>query len=438
MISKQRLKKAYDEFLKSHELPPSVCFAPYINMDLDQGGGILPCFRSKTWAGNWKENGPIEDYNHPEFQKIRDDLFNGVWNSNCKGCANREQHNLHSIRYEFFKILKSNFNEQQIQSIVDHIKKDHKKYNIDHITGIEIRPHNNCNLECMHCNGFSSSKWQATTKKNLEVLTGPDEMNILFDFYHEGDSIDVAKWLNVNNPDALSDFFKQAKNLKDIHFTGGEPIMDKTHEKWLDIIPNKSEINLGYHSNLQHKLYNKLFDKWKQFKHVQIYNSWDACKRLYPYFRFHGEFSALTDNLEAIRLSFEGKKMLKLRGTLTVNFFSLFDFKDHLEMWSKFNMDPHHSFVEHTHPISLCWLPVELRDNLLVEARQYLEDPQYESIKSTVSIMLDDIEDFANQHRDHVDYIPPRTVRYINTLDKIRNTNIIEVCPELTKYFQGE
>ena len=435
MMNKKQLKIKHDEFLKQNNLPSTLCFAPYLNLDLDQGGGILACFRSKEWSGNWKDNGPIKDYNNETFQKLRDDLYNGTLPKNCSGCANREKHNLHSTRYEYFDTLMSIGDDKKIQQIIDHIKTDHKKFKIDHIRSVEIRPHNHCNLECMHCNGFSSSKWQATTKKNKDTLV--NNFDYLFEEYHQGENdIDISKWISVNNPDALRSFFQEAHNIEDVHFTGGEPIMDKTHEEWLNLISVKEKINLGYHSNLQHRLYNKLFDIWKQFKSVEIYNSWDACERLYPYFRYHGKFSALIDNLEAIRKSFEGKNILKLRGTLTVNFFSLFDFNDHLEMWSKFNMDPHYSFVEHTHPISLCWLPVELRDNLLMEARQYLEDPQYESIKGAVSNMLDDIEDFTNQYREHTDYIPKNTINYIKTLDKIRQTDVHEVCPELSKYFK--
>lgn len=438
MLKNKKLKEAHDRFLKLHNLPEKTCFAPYINLDLDQGGGILPCFRSKEWSGNWKQNGPISDYNNETFQQLRDDLHNNKFPPNCVVCANREEKNMHSIRYEFFAMLMDNNSKEEVLDIVDHIKTDHKKFKTEHITSLEIRPHNHCNLECMHCNGFSSTKWQATTKKNYDLLSEDKNFSELFVEYHEGEDVNIDKWISVNNPDSLKDFFNQAKNIKDVHFTGGEPIMDKTHEKWLNLIENKSEINLGYHSNLQHKLYNKLFDIWKQFKHIEIYNSWDACERLYPYFRYHGNFTALTNNLQAIKDSFKNKKILKLRGTLTVNFFSLFDFKDHIDMWTKFDMEPHHSYVEHTHPISLCWLPVELRDKLFEEATYHANEIENQDTKQIVLDMIDEIRDFANQKNDHYDYIPERTKKFILTMDKIRNTNIIEVCPELTKYFQGE
>lgn len=414
--------KTHNDFLKSHGLPETVCFAPYMNMDLDQTGSMLTCYRAKTTVGNWKQGKASVQYNHADFAQIRKDLYEGKANSNCAVCQNRESKGLHSIRYNF---TKDAHDSDIFEQIVENIKKDYTQARLEDLLFVEVRPHNICNLECMHCNQVSSSKWTSTVKHNPQLKQEYDSV-----FAGHEDIIDNNPYVSVNDPSKLEELFEQAPNITKVHFTGGEPLMDKTHPEWLRIIPNKHNINLSYHSNLQHKLYKNLFRFWGWFKSVKIYNSWDACERLYPYFRYRGKFSALEQNLQAIK---DVDRNIELRGTLTVNLFSLFDFEDHVRLWQQYNMEPHHSFVEHTHPMSIVYLPQDLKKKLLQDAFNIASTIEDAQLKKQVIELVHSVMQFANQHKEQ--QLNNNTKDYILQLDSIRNTNIKEVCPELTEYF---
>lgn len=417
--------KTHKQFLKSKGLPETVCFAPYMNMDLDQTGEMLTCFRGKQMIGNWKNKDITTQYNHQDFVQIRKDLFEGRNNKNCSVCQNREEKGLQSIRYNF---TKDAYNSSIFDQIVEHIKKDHTKARLEDLLFVEVRPHNLCNLECMHCNQLSSSKWTRTVKQN------PDLKDLYGSVFggHE-DVVDNNPHISIGDPACLEKLFKEAPNLTKVHFTGGEPLLDKTHDSWLRIIPNKKNVNLSYHSNLQHKLYKKLFRYWGWFKSVKIYNSWDACERLYPYFRYRGEFDSLEENLQSIKDSCNN---VELRGTLTVNLFSLFDFHDHIRLWGKYNMKPHYSFVEHTHPMSIVYLPKDIKVTLLDKAYECAATIESNIMKDEVVKMINEIEKFANQF--DYKHLNNKTREYILHLDRIRNTDINEVCPELREYFKGD
>lgn len=391
-----------------------------MNMDLDQTGSMLTCYRGKTTFANWKKGNAHLEFNHSSIKQIRKDLFNGTPNSNCAVCQNREQKGLHSIRYNF---TKDSLDSGMFDKLVADIKQDPITVSLDNLLFVEVRAHNVCNLECMHCNQISSSRWTHTVKhnptlKNFDVFAG-----------HE-DAVDNNSYISKNSPEDLAPLFANATNLAKVHFTGGEPLLDKTHQEWLDIVPNKQSINLGYHSNLQHKLYTKLFSTWNKFKSVLIYNSWDTCRRLYPYFRYGGQFDSMITNLDNIKTHTDN---VELKGTLTVNLFSLFDFQDHIDMWTKYDMEPHHSFVEHTHPMSLAHLPSKLKKKLIADAFAQASHIENKNIKKSVSHMLQDILEFSSQHDDKTLNI--NTKNYISELDRIRKTNIKEICPELAEYF---
>jgi len=417
--------QTHNEFLKSYGLPETVCFAPYMNLDLDQTGSMLTCYRGKTTAGNWKQGETSKQYNHKDFVDIRKDLYEGKSNKNCAVCQNRESKGLHSIRYKF---TKDAYNSNIFDQIVENIKKDHTQSNLEDLLFVEIRPHNVCNLECMHCNQVSSSKWASTVKHNPRLKIDYESV-----FAGHEEIIDNNPYVGVNDPRKLKELFDKAPNIKRVHFTGGEPLLDKTHDEWLQIIPNKKNINLGYHSNLQHKLYTRLFNLWSEFNNVMIYNSWDACERLYPYFRYRGEFKALEHNLNAIK---NVCKNVELRGTLTVNLFSLFDFEDHIRLWEYYNMDPHHSFVEHTHPMSVVYLPQPLKEHLIKNAFEKVELIKETTLKEKVKEIIKSIALFADQYKQ--EQLNTNTSKYILELDSIRKTNILEVCPELKKYIKED
>ena len=72
------------ERLKKHGInTDTFCFAPYVNVDLDQSGEVYSCYRGKDPLSNWKELPLDVEFNNENYRNLRQGLFNGQKSSNC-------------------------------------------------------------------------------------------------------------------------------------------------------------------------------------------------------------------------------------------------------------------------------------------------------------------------------------------------------------------
>ena len=134
-------------FLDKHELPSTFCFAPYVNVDLDQSGNIRPCFRSSDQGlGDWKTKNIIDEYNN-EFKDLRKKLFTGKQHHNCSQCYSREMADLLILR-KFTETVRTSGID--VNKMVSDIKENPYSLDPENLLSVEIRVSNICNLECIN------------------------------------------------------------------------------------------------------------------------------------------------------------------------------------------------------------------------------------------------------------------------------------------------
>jgi len=127
-----------------------------------------------------------------------------------------------------------------------------------------------CNLACVICGPHYSSTW----KKELN-------------FPIESRGITNSLWKELDT-----------SKLKMIHFNGGEPLLNKEHMRFLENIPNKSQVHLNYNTNGTILPSRKLLTLWEQFKLVQLDFSIDDIGERFEYQRFPAKWSEVTKNLQ--------------------------------------------------------------------------------------------------------------------------------------------
>lgn len=128
-----------------------------------------------------------------------------------------------------------------------------------------------CNLQCVICGPHNSSAWK-------QELNWPKEIKKV---------VTNQFWDQLN-----------LDRLKFIHFNGGEPLLSKEHVKFLQVIPNKSQVHINYNTNATIRPNKELSDLWAQFKLVQLDFSIDDVEDRFEYQRYPARWQQVTENLQ--------------------------------------------------------------------------------------------------------------------------------------------
>lgn len=157
-------------------------------------------------------------------------------------------------------------------------------------TRFEVKLGNLCNLACRICDPLSSSKWvKELSEQNLISAS---------DFAHcKSKKIWTA-------PTSRNDVLRMLPRLKQLHFTGGEPLIEKEH---IDIVQMAietgaaSDIDLIYNSN------GTVFDEkivkyWMDFRYVTLNLSIDDVGPRYEYERYGAQWDKVKENLKKYRI----------------------------------------------------------------------------------------------------------------------------------------
>ncbi len=227
------------------------CMAPYRNAYI-QNGVVRPC----CWYDKTKLNNKVDSlsqagdiFHSDEFDFVRK-TPNG-----CATCVMHEEQGGTSHRMLWNK--REQGNEVQLESL-------------------EIYMGNLCNLACVTCNSYNSSKWIAEEQKAFGKS-----------FTNKQDEIDIE----------LTYFL--VKNLKRVKLHGGEVTIMPQHIKLLQQL-----IDFGVAENitLVYVVNNtvdptQFKDYWNKFKDIEFICSVDGVGKVSDYIRYHSNWSTLDTNI---------------------------------------------------------------------------------------------------------------------------------------------
>lgn len=227
------------------------CSTLFNHQMVDATGRIKPCCRFNEKDRDKKNNIntiSIHDSFNGEFMSnLRHMSLNNQRISGCSRCYEEQDNNKVSLR--------TRINTSQTGRLTEDDILDPK------ITYLEFSISNDCNLMCRMCDSRFSFK--------------------LFDeelqFY--GTTFSKDRKTRID----MSSIYDICKDLRDIKFTGGEPLMIKEHWELLEYC-----ISMGYAKNimLNYSTNCTIFPKekirtiWKEFKHIDIALSLDSIEKV--------------------------------------------------------------------------------------------------------------------------------------------------------------
>jgi len=360
------------------------CLAPWHALSIRFNGDVVPdCVYTGRHGNLLKETLP-EIFDHIGLQVTRDIITKGDLPGNCIQCIEKEKVNGHSRRIFFEQVLNPMIKEES--------------KNKNDIYFLEFNMSNLCNLKCRMCSGVNSTAW---IKEDLKLSKSP------IDFMRPINNPEFGyRNVPIEIVDRLFEYPEYFKNLQYVNIKGGEPYMEPANKKIMErLISLDLAKNITLDISTNGTVVDEEFDDLAlQFKETKWHISIEGTGKLYEYIR-GGEnfpFEQLVENLE----HFNKMDRVIFAGTvMTYNVCHLNDIRTWFDGIKKNNYELYLNNVVTT-PSYLC--PTILPSNIL-KGTNYTE-----------------ITDHANLQK---------FIDFTNALDGIRNTNVLDVCPELESLF---
>lgn len=363
------------------------CYAPWHALSIRFNGDVVPDCVYTGRHGNLLTETLPEILNHIGLQQTRDSILQGVLPKNCNQCTNKERISNHSRRIFFENTL-----NPLILKTYDYSKP------VDDIYFLEFNMSNVCNLKCRMCSGVNSSAW---IKEDIKLSQNKFFMRPIDNEEFGYRTVPITI---IDNLFAHSKYFK---NLQYVNIKGGEPYLEPTNKiimKYLIDMGIAKNITLDISTN--GTILDNEFDELAlQFKETKWHISIEGVGTMYEYIRGGDNFTfeQLQENIKVFekfdRVIFAGTVMAYNVCHLTEirEWFNTIK-KDHFELYLS-------NVVTTPAYLNPCLLPQDI-----LEHTGFNHD-------STVANEL------------------TAFIEYTNSVDLIRGTDVLTVCPELERFF---
>jgi radical SAM protein with 4Fe4S-binding SPASM domain len=259
--------------LENDNFPEHFCSLPWLQIHTEPDGKVMPCcyysHNHQHQLGNWNDNKITDIFHGDQWNKLRKDFLEGKKPDSCSRCWKEEDSGIDSMRNIFNKRYRdypdhTNFNGyNKFKDIVEQTNADGSVKNIK-LGTIDIIFNSLCNFKCRSCGPGLSTSWAVEVMK----MGLPVKASLLTNTKIPHMTTDLIDMVNM------------CDEYTEIHFSGGEPMMQEEHYEFLQLLIDmgKTNIKIRYNTNLsvyELKHYNafKLLDK---FYNVFIIGSIDA------------------------------------------------------------------------------------------------------------------------------------------------------------------
>lgn len=328
-LDKQTLDN-YNKLRQEYDLSRSVntvspCLAPFNNIYFTTEGNAAPCWLLVGHMDKWSKDKSIDDiWNGEKFKTIRENLKNGDFSSQCRICKQKIESETWplAIAYDGFTVK-------------------------DRPTLLELELSNQCNLECVMCEGRLSSG----IRKNR------DKLPPLPQIYDETFLQQIREYI---------------PQLEEIRFNGGEPFAQQIV---YDICMIANEINPSLKINIATNgtVYNKRVREMMDKCNLHLNISIDSLqKQNYESIRINGNFDELMDNFQIFRKYSKdnNRNLCVMVNPMRSNWIEMPDFvrfatKNDVFLW--------YNTIHHPEHLSLWSLPSSELSHILETLRYQLE-----------------------------------------------------------------
>ena len=261
-----KINKTVEEIKKLAE-GEAFCILPWIHMHPWPDGRVFTCCLSEhdSPIGNLNEMDLDECYNSDNMKSFRLDMLDNKKVSNCNRCYELEEVGHDTLRKrsnDEFIFEKYGLHEDK-SPIVQKTKLDGSLDEV-HLTYMDIRFSNICNMRCRTCGPDLSSQWfeEAVDSK----FNRTPEQKIL--------------QIRKGNTAFMEQFDPYLHTVEKIYWAGGEPLLMDEHWYIMNklVEMGRTDVRIFYNTNFSKLTYKQedAVELWKKFEHVSIGASLDA------------------------------------------------------------------------------------------------------------------------------------------------------------------
>ena len=254
-----------------------------------------------------------------------------------------------------------------------------------------------CNLQCISCSSELSSAWGT--------------------HYHHFDPASIP--IKLNPTAAQSWKLLDLSSLEEIHFDGGEPLLNKENQQILEDLDQQNllpQITLSYNTNGTILPSDRLIQLWSKVKWVRLYISLDGVGTTFEYTRYPANWAQTEQNIFTIQ-RIQGPCIL-IEVDAIIGIHNIFNMPDFCKWYESSSIagnqgDPSKIFIRPIRPSSvggevlgLRHLPIELK----AQALDVLQNLKH------ITGVSDCVKEISLQ---------PNTswIEYLEKLDRIRATD---------------
>jgi MoaA/NifB/PqqE/SkfB family radical SAM enzyme len=369
------------------------CYSPWTNIDISPQGAITPCCKFQPAKSDQKfniQNNALSEYVGSAFlAEIKQDFAQGNWPQGCKRCQIEEQNKIESKRQLDYQRWTAQYDQYKLTS--------------NQFITASIAFGNTCNLKCITCNPYSSSRWQQEYREIYNV----DIENVRF--YRD---------------DFVNNFIEQAPDIIHLDVPGGEPFLSGVAEQQqlLKHYVNSGQaknITLHYTTNATLFPDSTWWDLWQHFKEVDMQLSIDGVGARYEYIRYPGNWNTLVSTV--LQYLTHQSANFRLSVSHTVSAYNIY-YLDEFVSWC-YNIGLPRPWMGRVHN------PPYMRPTVwALTAKQkivnYLNGSSDKEVQNWAKLLI------QNDDSNMFDQFCQRVHQH----DQYRNTNFAKTFPELAPY----
>lgn len=420
--------------MDTNNLPKSFCVLPWMHTAIEPNGRVRPCCISDyTFTmGNLNQTPLLKDiFNNNTYKDFRQRLLTSdSLPTECNKCAINEAAGVSSYRTrsnekykDFIETLEPNLSGEA----------EFKQLYIDY------RFSNKCNFKCITCGPSLSSSHAVEHKKLYKA-----EKLHYTDIDLNGPSI-----IEVNSENFLEQFKTFSKDVREIYFAGGEPLINDHHYDILNLfVESQQPVKIFYNTNFSNLNYQNydILDIWSKINGpIDLFISIDGVDEQGELIRSGIDLEKFAENVKRLRQA--ALPNLSLHFSIT---YGLTNYRDIVKTTRWLD-----SLVESDLKITIGYNPVIYRpafsmlsmtedqiDNALATIKQQFadwvaEDPNSKVSKSRLHFASDLLFKFvegakASRYEDAVAVKDIKSAMgYMDSLDELRKTNWKETLSDM-------
>lgn len=450
MTNEERMEILNQKRIVINSVSPSFCSAKWLQTTLYlQNGYNHSCHHPSPHKIPVEEirDNPAALHNSKFKKEQRLKMLNGQRPSECDYCWKIED-----LNKDYFSDRHYKTSDYWAWDRLHEVRKTDPASDINP-SYLEVSFSNVCNFKCTYCSPEVSSKWMEEIERfgPYPTSTSNHDLNWLkqvgkFPYKNSDDNPYVeAFWKYL--PDIYG-------NLRVLRVTGGEPLLSKDVWKLFEYIqynPNRN-LELAINTNLcvDSKLIDKFIETINDLKEyvgrIDVYTSLESVGEQAEYSRYGLNYTQWSNNINKVLSETDVTVNIMttinaLSVTTTVEFLN-----DVMALREQYNETPAHNRI----PISINYLrwpthlsvnvlPIELRkqyrDHILTTSEQWLKYNNTGAARLYLE-EWDQIKRFCDylvtEQQDPNDFF-----KFIDEIDKRRNTNFVTAFPELKDFYNN-